>query len=258
MPQHVQIGTIWIDVSVREHHALDAEVTDHPVEQGADISDHIRVNPETLQIDGIVTNQPLELPGSHLDGVRSDPSPIVLGVPTSTLGSRPVTIEGEPSLGDAGLIPGVGQAAAVLGALGLEVRSRRQFGTVQHPVDPHGTTRQYSALALHFSGPFDRVSLVRDALYEAINAKKLVTVVTALRPYENVALVSLSIERDRPADILQFSLQARVMRVVNSQTADPPNPADRRVQPQQSAGKQSTTPATEAETKSVLASGAGL
>ena len=35
--RHVEIGDIWIDVSVREGHALTADVTEHPVEAQDDL-----------------------------------------------------------------------------------------------------------------------------------------------------------------------------------------------------------------------------
>ena len=212
--RHVEIGDIWIDVSVREGHALTAEVTEHPVETGADVADHIRPMPATIDIEGAVTNHPIELPKSHAGTTRVNPSPI--------------EIEGEPSLGAIGLVPGAHQAAALLGALKLDVRSKRVF----------------SASVLHFTEPFDRVSAVHAALVSIFERRALVTVVTGLMTYKNVALTALHIERTSEAGQgrLNFTASGRVLRIVSSQAADPPDPVDARAKPKKSRGKQPTQP----------------
>jgi hypothetical protein len=54
-----QIGSLVLDASVTENHQAEVEVTEHPVEAGANIADHTRAKPETLTIEGIVSNTPL-------------------------------------------------------------------------------------------------------------------------------------------------------------------------------------------------------
>lgn len=233
-PRHVTIGDIWIDVSVREGHDLQAEVTEHPVESGANIADHIRPLPATLAIDGIVTNHPIELPGSHVEGARQR--------------ANSIEIEAEPSVGAAAIIPGVDQAVALLGALRIDVTSKRTF----------------AATPLHFTEPFDRVSAVHQALVAMFERRQLVTIVTGLTTYQNVALTSLHVERSGAGgrDRLEFSASARVLRIVSSQTAKLPDPVDARAKPGKSRGKQATTkvdPATLSEpNKSALAKTLGF
>lgn len=60
-PRLAQIGVLTLDASLEETHSSASEVTEHPVEEGTNISDHIRRLPETLEINGIVTNHPLFL-----------------------------------------------------------------------------------------------------------------------------------------------------------------------------------------------------
>ncbi len=50
---------LTLDASLNETHAQDAEATDHPVEQGANITDHIRPKPRMVTIEGMMTNTPL-------------------------------------------------------------------------------------------------------------------------------------------------------------------------------------------------------
>jgi hypothetical protein len=52
---------IQLEASVSESHRRVAEVTEHPVEAGADVSDHIRFKARELDITGIVSNTPIQL-----------------------------------------------------------------------------------------------------------------------------------------------------------------------------------------------------
>lgn len=52
------LEAIQFDASVSETHTNSAEITQHPVEEGADISDHIRRLPEELSVNVIITNHP--------------------------------------------------------------------------------------------------------------------------------------------------------------------------------------------------------
>lgn len=47
------------DAFISEQHATSAEISTHPVEEGSKFSDHIRVNPDRLTVEAIVTNTPI-------------------------------------------------------------------------------------------------------------------------------------------------------------------------------------------------------
>lgn len=53
------IDTYRIDASLSESHSYDADVTDHPVEKGADVTDNVRNKPVVVTINGIVSDTPL-------------------------------------------------------------------------------------------------------------------------------------------------------------------------------------------------------
>jgi hypothetical protein len=63
--QRTQLGTVVLDASVREQHGVEVEVTRNPVEKGAAISDHRRIQPRQVVIEGIITNSPLPLPNAQ-------------------------------------------------------------------------------------------------------------------------------------------------------------------------------------------------
>lgn len=50
--------SIFLDATVKEAFTATAELTKHPVEDGADIADHIIIKPQGLQVSGIVTQTP--------------------------------------------------------------------------------------------------------------------------------------------------------------------------------------------------------
>lgn len=57
--RRAKIDALELDASLSETHASDVDVTEHPVEQGANISDHARKLPHKLTLEGIVTNTPI-------------------------------------------------------------------------------------------------------------------------------------------------------------------------------------------------------
>jgi hypothetical protein len=59
---------IVLDAAVRQVHSVEGAVSDHPVESGVDIVDHYRVLPRAVEIEGAISNSPLEalIPGATL------------------------------------------------------------------------------------------------------------------------------------------------------------------------------------------------
>ena len=71
------------DAVLREEHEAESDITDHVVETTEAISDHKRPKPQTLRIEGAVTNTPLGVP------------------PPSGFGTETVTAEVRKNVGDA-------------------------------------------------------------------------------------------------------------------------------------------------------------
>jgi hypothetical protein len=55
----IRIGDMLVDAAIREEHSFEADVSEHPVEKGANITDHVRARPPMLVIEGIVSDTPL-------------------------------------------------------------------------------------------------------------------------------------------------------------------------------------------------------
>lgn len=52
-------GAVELDASIDETHTAENDITQFPVEEGVDISDHVRKQPNRLTIRGIVTDHPI-------------------------------------------------------------------------------------------------------------------------------------------------------------------------------------------------------
>lgn len=54
------LDVITVDATMQEVHTFSNEVTEHPVEQGANIADHIRRKPIEVRLSGIISETPLD------------------------------------------------------------------------------------------------------------------------------------------------------------------------------------------------------
>lgn len=193
-----RIGTIAIDCVVREVHRLAGEVTTHPVEDGSDMVDHYRPAPRAVQLEGIVTDTPIGLPGSHHNDARLVQQ--TFEIPNELFGMRlgpiPVSIKGTP-----------GQGAV--------------------------TT---------FSAPMERVRSTWEEFENIFLQRRLVTIVTSLRSYPDMALADLEVDR-RPGSYKFSCFATQVRKVVSGRSAAVTLPAVKRAVPKVDKGKQQPAPA---------------
>lgn len=174
------IGDVSLDCTVSETHNATATVTDHPVESGSTITDHIRPEPLQLTITGIVSNTPigtkkLQIVSSEIGRIRADDT--VLG---------------------------------------------------------HAETAAKKLEEIRLSA-------------------KPVKVVTRLRTYENMAMLSLSIPRDaKTGNALNFTMQFKQIRIVTNRTTRVVTAKSSKAQKKQDTGKQPTKEQTEEKKRSIL------
>jgi hypothetical protein len=77
-PDRVRLDVITADATVQETHSSEAEITEHPVEVGANITDHIRPKLKRLTIDGIISNTPIGPTGELSDKLHT--AALALGI----------------------------------------------------------------------------------------------------------------------------------------------------------------------------------
>ena len=64
-----QLQLMDFDAVIRDTHESSATVTEHPVEEGANISDHIRKDLDRLTLEIVVSNTPIRVPKTLLSGI---------------------------------------------------------------------------------------------------------------------------------------------------------------------------------------------
>ena len=69
IPTKAQIGFLKLDASFSESHKRTARVTDNEVEDGSIISDHIKLDPKSLSMEGLISDTPISILGL---GVSTD------------------------------------------------------------------------------------------------------------------------------------------------------------------------------------------
>jgi hypothetical protein len=176
--QRLQVGTqfptmgfplpalVEFDASISESHNDEAEVTEHPIEEGSNISDHFRKLPVYLTLEGMITNTPIVFLASLTPN-----SPIV---------------------GD-------------------------------------------------FKPTWDRVETAYAKLREFQTAGVLVDVITSLRTYANMALISVGVVREASTgNALHVSMTLREVKIANSLSIDQPIPVEKANKKKKNEGQKNT------------------
>lgn len=177
-------GYLGIDFDVVEKEGYEgtAETTEHAVESGVVVSDHLKRNPDTISLEAFVTNAPVVVPRSHMDGATGRVQPTTL------------TVNGKP----------------------------------------------LKASVLTFSGPFDRVRAVDEAL-RALLGTSVLRYTGTLRTVEDLVLTRYRVDRDvSTGDALPIVLELRKIRRASIQRVAAP--AQRRGQPVVNRGEQPAAP----------------
>lgn len=68
--RRASIGGITLDATVEERHEYSNTATDHPIEAGGFVTDHVYENPRVLDVSGEITDSPVQL-FSALNGVSN-------------------------------------------------------------------------------------------------------------------------------------------------------------------------------------------
>lgn len=212
-----RLTVLSFDATIRELHTSTLTVTEHPVEKGANVSDHARKELAHLVCDAMVTNHPIVVPTSGMNGVRGGVSGLDLqwNAREETRQQRSITLPRRFDLPVG--VPLLGAVAQSTGLLDYEetvtVQTRTEIDA------PDGATAQ----VLQFDGPFDRVRNVYEELVGLQDSVKLLTVHTTLREYDNMVLRNLTAPREvKDGSAVTFSFELREMRFVTSKDVKAP------------------------------------
>lgn len=183
---------VTFDVIESELHETVAEVTDHPVEVGVNVSDHVRPLPDRLSLVAYTSNQPIA-PNPFTQ--RGELQTFEIDVPQWSVPVEPT--------------PGALYRSG-LQALGSLFEDGKR--TVQ---------------ILAFPDTFDAIYETYETLLELQANAVLLQIVTPIRVYDDMVLERVSAPRNAGDSGVAFGLDVRKLRIVESgQVAAPPVPAD--------------------------------
>lgn len=191
------IVAIHFDAVRTVEHRHTAVATRHPVEKGADISDHVHVALPSVSVTGYVSIAPLNSASSI---------PEIQGVPVPSGFYVPVSLP--PS-------PGNNRARALQGGLiqaGLNALS--------------GITSPSIVESLITTDPLGRVAKMHELLTEAQADRKIVRFVDEAKTYENMLLTSIIVNRTAREFGAAFQLELEQIKHVASVLVDAPVPKE--------------------------------
>jgi hypothetical protein len=221
-----------------ESHEDAVTVTSHPVETGANVSDHAREEPTRLTLEVFVSNIPDQkdedadylLHDIKIPGFSRRERTVPLDIPTPPI---------QPSA--------TGLVQAGIGALSRAISGQPKATFWEQ--GPRGT-RMSSASLLSQTTPRDRVRDTYEKLLGVFTKKLLVTVQTEMREHFDMMIERAPAKRD-PEDGLGATLTLEFIRirVADSQTVQSPEPAEKRGQAGKSNGSASAKADPNAEPK---------
>lgn len=225
------LATIRLDAILSESPEDSLAITDHPVEQGANVVDHAREEPTRLSIEGLVSTIPnpaidrdtglqvmeLSVPVRRSQGSQS----IELNPP------KPPITASVTGLVRAGIGALVGNT--ITGQFSAETRPGSETIRVQ---------------ALQQNSPRNRVREVYEALLLAQSQRQLVTVNTRDRELPDMMLERVAKPRSvENGSSSQFQIDFKRIRIASSKTVSAPKPAETRGKGAVNKGAQATKPA---------------
>ena len=175
---------IVIDATVSETVNLEADVTDHPVEDGPDINDHIRPKPVMVEIEGIVSETPLTL---------------AMDLNKMTTSTKDALTSTARSFG---------------GGIGSQVGTRiaNQFNSSA------GALGGIAGASL-FQSDANPAKAARDKLEAMLTGKVIFRLQTKFKIYDNMAITRLSFPRtNETGKALRFAMSCKQVNIVQSET----------------------------------------
>lgn len=200
---------VILDASVQERHTHTNDVTDFPVEQGANVTDHVRPRSRPLMIEGVLSD--FQMGSGRGRGAAASVRYQVLGADISD------------------------DAMALAGKFGLAIPA--QLDPLVPPtidISPGSDGRDLD----------DAANLLYAQLEDFADKGTLLKVETAFRPYENMVIEDLDAPRDASTmRAVRFTIRLKQIRLVSSETAAV---KASKVAPSK-LGKQTPAPASDAE-----------
>lgn len=183
-------NTLQFDAILTESQMASAEITEHPVEKGANVTDHVRKKLDSVKFEAIISNEPLYDTGERGAVEQS----IALDVKVYQPPQRPV--------------PG-----SLFAAIGGAISSL------------FGDRTEYKAQVLKFNSDSDMVAETHETLKKLIDSGQLLDVFTSTSEYKDMLLLEVQLVRTADTGsggVFQLSMQQ--IRRVEVKLATAPEP----------------------------------
>jgi hypothetical protein len=230
---------VAFDAVMTEGHEDVMTITEHPVEQGANVTDHAREEPTRLTVEGFVSGMPTLAD----DDARFESVPLTVETMADP-GTKTIQLD----------VPGAPIQPSVSGLLqaGIGAISNAITGGPNHKAtvrgDPRRTTVARRAQMLRQSSPRNRVRHVYDLLLKAQSRKLLVTAQTGVREHFDMLIERVAAPRTTADGTgAKFQVDLKRIRVAASETVQSPQPAELRGQLTKKAGSQTVKNAADPE-----------
>lgn len=204
-------NVIEFDCTLTEKHESSAKATEHPVEEGANVTDHVRPELDTVSLEGVITNTPL----NDVSARFRDSSGRFISPVAPLYGARgQLTLVGKTSQQTApGSLRGGFVSPIIVPFFG---RPAAQPTFV--PGSRQTVRNDVSGTSMHFSPPTDRLREVYEVLQLLCTSGVEVKLVTDLREYPTMLITQLSTPR-APMDAIIFSMTLRQIRFAETSTS---------------------------------------
>lgn len=236
-------SALEFDATLSETHSSAATPTDHAVEEGASVTDHVQAELERVSLEGIISNTPLtDMSVSRFLGASGAPRKRVAalrGAPTQTEWRVTHPLQGGPGK----LVGGYSNSTGPLPLIGrlspppyLQKSNPGRF----EPGRPEQLVSEtIVGSPVQFDQTVDRVAEVYRVLQFLVTSGVKVTLVTDLREYPSMLVTRLNVPRTTPhAQVFGIELQ-QLLTVSSRQTTvtvSKAKPAESRAEETVSAG----------------------
>lgn len=233
------------DVVLNEQPEFATQITEHVVEQGANISDNVRVALARLNLEVFVTNEPIDEDSQWSSGSVGSFGAVTVPAPNQPPQPLSVSITAPEWIS---LPIGIPLVGSLLGSL-INPGST----TVSAPLGIQPTSAfSVNPVVLQFSGQFDAVANTSALLETLRQTTQLLNVLGSRAVYPTMVLESWGMTRNSETGTgAVFSISLKEIRQVTTQTVAVTAVASSNQQ--SSLGKQPTQPASSGQVTSLLA-----
>lgn len=185
--------SVYFDVVLTERHGFENDITEFAVEDGANITDHVRPNPLTVTLEVVKSNEPISDDPEHNLGAIIGSIPISPPVFTPPLNLNPFALTSAAEAGIGGLIS-----------------------------PPAPTPTAVAVLQM----PSASADIPSDTMAELIilrNTATLINLTTRWGTFPDMVIEKLETDRDKDTGLaMKATITFRKLRIVNTQTVTAP------------------------------------